>query len=187
MALIRSRTNYGVRTDACADLTRVALGTGVAVTARGAVGLRWVGACAARWIARPSHMALIRSHANDGVRTGARTRLTRVRLGAGATVVTVGSVWLGRIRACPRRRVARASDVTLIRSRTRHRAAALAHSGQARVVRRARVPVLARRVVGLLLLRATPVGRIANPHVMALVKSGANDRITAGLRGRAYA
>src|SRR5439155_1428665 len=119
--------------DAGAGLAGIGLRAGVAVVACGAVGLGGVRAHARRRVARARVVALIRRRTGDGVRARARAALAGVALRAEVAVVTPGAVGLAGVRAQPRRRVAGARVVALIRRRTGDGGAARARAALAGV------------------------------------------------------
>src|SRR5206468_7845049 len=96
VALILGGADDGVRARAAAALAGVRLGTGVAVTAGGAVGHGRVRADAGRRIAGARIVALILGGADDGVRADAPADLAGVGLGAGVAVAAGGAVVQGR-------------------------------------------------------------------------------------------
>src|SRR5207253_213533 len=132
-----------------AALAGVALRAGIAVVARGAVGLGGVRAQPRGRVARARGVTLIRRRTGDGGAARARAALARVGLRARVTVVAPGVVGLARVRAQPRGRVARARLVALIRRRTGDGIAGRARPALAGVALRAEVAVVAARAVGL--------------------------------------
>src|SRR5439155_1503412 len=96
VALCSGRPDDRIRARARARLAGVRLRVGIAVIARGAVGLGgWVVARARRWVTRSAFAALFRSRADDRIRARARARLAGVRLRAGVAVIARGAVGLG--------------------------------------------------------------------------------------------
>ena len=126
-------------------------------------------------------MALIRCRADNRVAAYARSRLARVGLGAGVTVVARSAVRRGRIRALTIRRIAGSGHMALIGSRADDRVAAHARSSLAGVGLSAGVVVSAYRPVrdgragG-----ALAVGRVAGSRQMALIARRADNRVRPG-------
>src|SRR5439155_279100 len=154
----------------------------VAVVACAAVGARGIGADAARGVAGPGVVTLIRRRADDGVPARARTCLAGVRARARAVVVAGRAVRLGRVRARAGRRVARADVVALVLGGAGDGIRAGAGAGLARVGPRARAVVVARRAVRLGWVRAHAGRRVARADVVALVLGSAGDGVRAGAR-----
>src|SRR5205814_862959 len=154
----------------------------VAVVACAAVGARGIGADAARGVAGPGVVTLVRWRADDGVPARARTCLAGVRARARAVVVAGRAVRLGRVRARAGRRVARADVVTLVLGGAGDGVRAGAGACLARVRARARAVVVARRAVRLGWVRAHAGRRIARADVVALVLGSAGDGVRAGAR-----
>src|SRR5437762_2540130 len=152
----------------------------VAVVACAAVGARGIGAGAARGVAGPGVVTLVRWRADDGVPARARTCLAGVRARARAVVVAGRAVRLGRVRARAGRRVARADVVALVLGGAGDGIRAGAGAGLARVGPRARAVVVARRAVRLGRIRTRACRRVACADVVALVLGGAGDGIRAG-------
>src|SRR5205823_4768749 len=126
-----------------AALAGVALRTGVAVVAPGAVELARVRAQPRGRVAGARGVTLIRRRTGDGVRARARAALAGVALRAEVAVVAPGAVGLAGVRARARRRVARARVVALIPRRTGHPVYARARAALAGVALRAEVAVVA--------------------------------------------
>src|SRR5207253_7923036 len=125
-----------------AALAGVALRAGIAVVARGAVGLGGVRAQPRGRVARARGVTLIRRRTGDGGAARARAALARVGLRARVTVVAPGVVGLARVRAQPRARVARARVVALVRRRTGDGIAGRTRAGPAGVAQPAVRPVI---------------------------------------------
>src|SRR5437762_430373 len=152
----------------------------VAVVACAAVGARGIGADAARGVAGPGVVTLVRRRADDGVPARARACLARVRARARVVVVARRAVGLGRVRARAGRRVARADVVALVLGGAGDGIRAGAGAGLARVGPRARAVVVARRAVRLGWVGAHAGHPVARPGVGALVLGGAAAVILAG-------
>src|SRR5262249_11342302 len=142
--------------------------------ARGAVGLHGIGAHTRRGVAGADVVALVLRHAHDGVRSDARSRLARVRVGARALVVARRSVGLGRVRAEAARGIAKTRDVTLVEDQANDGHGTHARPRLARVDLRARIAIVATGTIGLGRVRARPVGGIARARVVALVLCNAD-------------
>src|SRR5439155_419040 len=166
-----------------AALAGVALRAGVAVVARGAVGLGRVRAQPRARVARARVVALVLRRTGDGIAGRARAALAGVAQRAGVAVVAPGAVGLARVRAQPRARVARARVVALVLRRTGDGSAGRARAALAGVAQRAGVAVVAPGAVGLARVRAQPRARVARARVVALVLRRTGD----GSAGRARA
>lgn len=177
MTLVGGNAHLGRPRLTDARLTGIERGARAAVGARGAVGARRVGAGPARRIAGAHRVALIRGGAEDRARAEADSRLARIDLGAGVTVVARRAVGRVGVRALPRGEVAAPGDVTLIRGSADDRARAHTEPTLARVYLRARVAVAARRPVGGLRVRANPQHGVADAHETTGPLRGAQDRI----------
>src|SRR5437762_2970277 len=154
----------------------------VAVVACAAVGARGIGADAARGVAGPGVVTLVRRRADDGVPARARACLAGVRARARVVVVARRAVGLRGIRARAGRRVARADVVALVLGGAGDGIRAGAGAGLARVGPRARAVVVARRAVRLGWVRAHAGRRVARADVVALVLGSAGDGVRAGAR-----
>src|SRR2546425_854205 len=115
----------------------------------------------------------------DRVVTRADARLARITTRAGIPVVAWGAVGLRGIGADTRRRVANPRLVALIGGAADDRLAARAGARLARVVPRARIPVVACGAVGLRGIGADTRRRVANPRLVALIGGAADDRLAA--------
>src|SRR5207253_3161638 len=158
-----------------ARLARVVPRARIPVVACGAVGLRGIGADTRRRVANPRLVALIGGAADDRLAARAGARLARVVPRARIPVVACGAVGLRGIGADTRRRVADARLVALIGGAADDRLAARAGARLARVVPRARIPVVARSALGLRGIGANTDRRIADARLMALVGAAADD------------
>src|SRR5437667_112477 len=152
----------------------------VAVVACAAVGARGIGADAARGVAGPGVVTLIRRRADDGVPARARTCLAGVRARARAVVVAGRAVRLGRVRARAGRRVARADVVALVLGGAGDGIRAGARAGLAGIGTGAGAGGVARRAVRLGGVRTRARRRGARADVVALVLGGAGDGVRAG-------
>src|SRR5262245_49934535 len=101
VALVRGGADLRVGTCAGAGLTLVGLRAGVAVAARGAVGLGRIRADPRSRVAGASLVALVGRRADDGRGAGAGAGLADVGLRAGAAVVARRAVLLGWVGADP--------------------------------------------------------------------------------------
>src|SRR5262249_46168032 len=101
--------------------------------------------------------------------------LARVGLGARVAVVAGGTIGRRGVGALPRRRVARARHVTLIRRRADHGVGAHAHARLARVGLGARVALVAGRACGRGGVGALPGRRVTGPGGVTLVGGGTAD------------
>src|SRR5438552_17132425 len=117
--------------------------------------------------------------ADDRLAARAGARLARVVPRARIPVVACGAVGLRGVGARPRRRVADARVVALIGGAADDRLAARAGARLARVVPRARIPVVACGAVGLRGIGADTRRRVANPRLVALIGGAADDRLAA--------
>src|SRR4029078_10994016 len=99
VALIGGRTHDRVRAGTRTALARVALRAGIAVAARGTIGLRGARTNARLRIAGARGVALVGGGADDGAGTEAHARHAGVDLGAGVAVVARGAIRLRGIRA----------------------------------------------------------------------------------------
>src|SRR5262249_55455774 len=149
VALIAHPAADEVAADAHAALARVRLRAGVAVAARGSVGLGRVRAEERRLRARAGVGALIAHPAAEEVADGAHAALARVRLRAGVAVAAPRPCGLGRVRAEAVRRIAHADVVALIAHPAADEVAAGARAALAGVRLRTGVAVVARGSVGL--------------------------------------
>jgi hypothetical protein len=182
VALIERHADDRRRPDASAGLTSVDLRAGIAVAARSAIGLGGVGANTVRWIARPWIMALIEREAGHRIGPDAATGLAGIGLRARVAVGAGRSVLLGRIRASAIGWIARARHVALVARVAHDRVRTGACARLTTIGLRARVAVVAWRVVALGGIRANSVGRIANARVVALIEGAASDRVSPGAR-----
>src|SRR5439155_15320037 len=177
----------GVRADAGAGLTGVALGARVPVRAGAAVCLGRGGADAARRIADAGVVALIEGCADDGVRPDAGAGLAGVGLGAGVTVCAGAAVRLGRVGAGAARRIADAGDVALIERAADDRVGTGADARLAGVALGAGAAVVAGRPVWPVGVGAGAASRVADAGDVALIEGGADDGVRphagAGLAG----
>ena len=87
---------------------------GVAVVARAAIVLDWVGADPGPRVAGSGVMALIARGANDRVAAGADARLTRIGLRAGVAVIARAAIGFRRVGADAGGRIADAGQMALI-------------------------------------------------------------------------
>ncbi len=184
VALIERRARHRISTIACTGQTRVRLRARIAIIACCAVGLVRIRANPGRRIAGAHVMALVLRRAGNGISTIARTSLTRIRLGAGIVVITRRTVGLVRIRANPRRRIARPHVMALVLRRAGNGIAARTRAALATIRLCTCIVVITRRAIGLVRIRAHARFRIANAHVVALILGRTNDRIGPGAHAR---
>src|SRR5207245_11476197 len=136
------------------------------VVAFGAVGLRGIGADTRRRVADPRLVALVGGAADDRLAARAGARLARVVPRARIPRVACGAVGLRGIGADTRPRVADARLVALIGGAADDRLAARAGARLARVVPRARIPVVACGAVGLRGIGAHTGRRLADRRLV---------------------
>jgi len=160
-----------------ARLTAIGLRTRVSVGAGRAIG-QWGGrAHAGARVASAGSVTLVGGRTNHRTRAYTGPSLTAVALRTGVSVATGGSVRLLRVRAYPRRRVARADAVTLVLGGAGDRACPDATAGLTRVALGASVAVGAGAAVGLAWVRAHPRGGRTNADAVTLVLRGTYDRV----------
>src|SRR5437773_2063680 len=115
----------------------------------------------------------------DRVVTRADARPARITTRAGIPVIAAAAVGLRGIGAGTRRRVANARLVALIGGAADDRLAARAGARLARVVPRARIPVVACGAVGLRGIGADTRPRVADARLVAMVGGATDDRLAA--------
>jgi hypothetical protein len=182
MALVRRPAIQRSTREAIPGLACVRQGACVPVATRRAVRLRWVRACAGGWATGAGGMALVTGCAYDRIGAEARACLAGIRSSAGVSVVTDDSVWLRRIRANSRCRIAGPRRVALIGGRTGYGVAARADPGLAGVGPGTCICVVAGRPIGLWRIRTMPGGNIASAGLVTLILCKAGDGICTGAR-----
>ena len=128
-------------------------------------------------------MTLIARCTRDWIGTDASSRLTRVSLRTGITVVTRTAVCLYGIRAGAGVWIAYPRVMTLIARRARDTSAAIdatTDSSVTRVVRRRGIAIIACRSISLCRIRTRTCRRIAGTCVVTLIARTADHRIAAG-------
>jgi hypothetical protein len=178
VALVCRRTRYRAAPHTCAGLARVCLCTCVGVIARRALGFRGIRTGPCCRVTRAGRMTLIERGAHNWIGSRASTVLANVRLGAAAAVIACRPVGLGWVRTRASGGIARASLMTLIERRARDWVCARAHTVQAGVGLGAAVSVIACRAVCSIRVRTLPSPWIARANVVALIKGGADHRIS---------
>jgi hypothetical protein len=133
--------------DARSALTRIRLGTRVAIAADGPVGFGGTRARTRHWIARADIMALIRRRTRNRSCTDACACLARVVFRARIVVSARRTIRRIRIATHPRGRIACAGVVALILRRTNDRIRRNARSELARIRLRARIAIVTRRTI----------------------------------------
>ncbi len=181
---IERRARDRVRSIARTRLATIRLRTRIVVVAAGAVRSIGIAALTRRGIAGTRHVTRIERRAGLGVRPGARTRLTRIRLRT--TIVVAARRAIGRIRiaALTRRWIADTGHVTRIERRAGLGVRPIARTRHARIRLRTTIAVAARRTVGRIRIVALARRRIARTRHVTRIERGAGDRVCPGARSR---
>jgi len=177
VALVERRASDRVCPSTSARLTRIRLGTRIAIGTRRAVIRVRIAASARGRIARARYVALIERRADDRIGPRAHADLARIRLRTSIAVIAVRPIIGIGIVAKAGRRIASSNDMALIERRTNDRVCPSTSARLTRIGLRTSIAIGARRTVIRDGIATSSRGRIACPHEMTLIERCAGHRI----------